>query len=168
MQQGITPPQSFYQLSTVTNAGKDFSFEQLKGHYVLIVNTASNCGYTGQYEELEKLYSTYKDKLAILAFPANDFKNQEEGDDAAIAAFCKLHYNIGFPLMKKSTVVKSADQNPVFAWLSDAALNGWNQQEPTWNFSKYLVDPDGKLMGYFDPAVSPLSSDITKNFRTAH
>jgi glutathione peroxidase len=154
------PSVSFYSLKPIANNGAVFDFLQLKGKKVLLVNTASDCGYTNQYDELQKLYRQYQNKLVIIGFPANDFKEQEKGNDADIAQFCKVNYGVSFPLMKKSSVIKSAEQNEVFKWLSDAAQNGWNKQAPKWNFSKYLVDENGVLLNYFDPAVSPLSKEV--------
>lgn len=156
----IKPALPFYTLSAIANDGQTFSFDSLTGKKVMLVNTASDCGYTGQYNELEKLYQRYKDKLVIIAFPANDFKDQEPGNDDAIATFCKLNYGITFPLMKKSVVIKATDQNSAFQWLSDKNKNGWNDKEPTWNFSKYLVDEHGTLLNYFDPSISPLSQEV--------
>ena len=122
---------------------------------ILIVNTASDCGYTPQYTDLEKLYKEYKDKLIILGFPANDFGEQEKGSNEEIASFCQINYGVTFPLMQKSTVIKSAAQNEVFKWLSDKNKNGWNEQEPTWNFCKYLVDENGILVNVYNSSVSP-------------
>ena len=156
------PPQSLYSLSIILNSGNTLRFDSLKGKKILIVNTASNCGYTNQYEDLEKLYEKYKDKLAIIGFPANDFKEQEKGTDEDIAQFCKLNYGVRFPLAKKSSVIKSDQQNEVFKWLTDKNKNGWNEQQPTWNFSKYLIDENGALIKYFDPAVSPASDEVIK------
>jgi glutathione peroxidase len=127
---------------------------------VLIVNTASDCGYTGQYEQLEQLHKQYKDKLVVLGFPANDFKEQEKRDDAAIAEFCKVNYGVTFTLLKKSSVIVSADQNSVFHWLSNPTENGWSKYVPIWNFCKYLVDEEGKLQGFFTMEVSPLDASI--------
>lgn len=157
-----TPPVSFYTLHTVTNSGEDFPFETLRGKKVLLVNTASNCGYTNQYTALQQLADTYQDRLLVLAFPSNDFKEQESGTDAEIAAFCKKNFGIRFPLMQKSPVLPSPAQNPVFRWLSDSTQNGWNSKAPSWNFSKYLVNEEGKLTHYFDPSVSPLSGSVTE------
>lgn len=158
----ITPPKSLYNLAAELNDGSRLSFDSLKGKKILIVNTASNCGYTNQYQDLEKLYEKYKDRLLVIGFPANDFKEQEKGTDEEIASFCKLNYGITFPLAKKSTVIKGKAQNEIFKWLSDAGNNGWNNQQPTWNFSKYLVDENGRLINYFDPAVPPLSDEVIK------
>ena len=158
--ESIQPLVSFYTLQTTLNNGTSFNFSLLKGKKVLIVNTASDCGYTDQYAELEKLYQQYKGQLEILAFPANDFKEQEKGNDAAIAEFCKINYGVSFPLMARSTVIKSGNQNPVFNWLTNPASNGWNSKVPGWNFSKYLVNGKGQLTHYFDSGVSPLSKEI--------
>ena len=158
----IAPAVSFYNLKTIANDGKQMSFENLKGKKILIVNTASDCGYTAQYDDLQKLYEQYKDKLIIIGFPANDFKEQEKGTDEDIAQFCKINYGVTFPLARKSSVIKSPEQNNVFEWLSNKNKNGWNDQQPTWNFSKYLINENGLLMNYFDPSVSPLSKDVTE------
>lgn len=158
----MNAPLSFYSLSAELNTGEKLLFESLKGKKVLIVNTASNCGYTHQYAELRKLYQYSKEDMAIVAFPSNDFKEQEKGSDEEIARFCKLNYGIDFPLAKKSIVIKSVQQNKVFEWLTHKQLNGWNDQPPTWNFSKYLIDEQGNLTHYFDPAISPLSEEIIK------
>ncbi len=133
---------------------------------MLLINTASDCGYTGQYKELEKLYQQYKQRLMIIGFPANDFKEQEKGSDEEIAEFCRINYSVTFPLMKKSTVVKSPEQNPVFQWLTDKNKNGWNNQPPTWNFSKYLVNEEGILTSYFDPSISPVSYLVINAIKT--
>lgn len=156
----IEPPVSFYSLMAVTGYGTLFEFSMLKGKKVMIVNTASDCGYTAQYNELEKVYQQYKDKLAILAFPSNDFGHQEKGNDEEIAIFCKNNYRISFPVMSKSTVAVSPEQVPVYQWLTNPYSNGWNEKPPSWNFAKYLVDESGVLINYFDPAISPLSAEV--------
>jgi glutathione peroxidase len=155
-----TPPVSFFSLQGTANNGSPVSFEQFKGKKVLIVNTASDCGYTGQYAALQKLQEQYHEKLVVIGFPANDFQEQEKGDDKAIAEFCQVNYGVTFPLMQKNTVVAGAAQNPVFQWLTDKNKNGWNEQAPVWNFSKYLVDENGILLGYYAPSVEPLSQEI--------
>lgn len=137
-----------------------------KGKKIIIVNTASDCGYTGQYEELQKLYEQKKNEIVIVGFPANDFKQQEKGSNEEIASFCKKNYGVEFPLAMKTTVVKSPDQHAIFKWLSDAKLNGWNEQAPSWNFSKYVLDEEGKLLGYFDPGVSPLGKEFLQVLNT--
>ena len=156
------PPVSFYSLKSILNNGEEFLFAELKGKKVLIVNTASDCFYTNQYDELEKLYRLYSSNLNVLAFPANDFKEQEKADDNSIVQFCKLNFGVSFPLMKKSIVVKSDHQNEVYQWLTHTDKNGWNTKQPGWNFSKYLVDENGILTHYFEPTVSPLAKEIIK------
>ena len=120
------PFKSFYDLEAQANDGSLIHFSQFTGKKILLVNTASECGYTDQYAELEKLYQQYKGQLIILGFPANDFKNQEKGDDATIAAFCKINYGISFPLMRKSHVIKADGQNSVYRWLTDSQQNGYS------------------------------------------
>jgi len=158
----VKPVIPFYSLSIVLNNGNSLNFESFRGKKVLLVNTASDCGYTNQYESLQKLSEQYKGKLQLVGFPANDFKEQEKGSDAQIAAFCKENFGVTFPLAVKSIVIKGAAQNAVFNWLSDAAKNGWNNKAPSWNFSKYLVNEQGVLINYFDPSISPLSEEVTK------
>lgn len=161
----IVPPISFYSLSAVLNNGDTLHFETLRGKKVLIVNTASDCGFTGQYKELQDLYAAERNDLVILGFPANDFKAQEKGTNADIADFCKINYGVEFPLMQKSTVIKALNQNKVFSWLSDAKQNGWCSKAPTWNFSKYLIDRSGNLTQYFDPSVAPSGSVFMEALR---
>jgi glutathione peroxidase len=158
--QMITPPLSFYSLSALTNSGKLFDFAGLQGKYVLIANTASQCGFTGQYAQLQELQEAYADKLVVLGFPANDFGRQEPGADDEIASFCQLNFGVSFPLMKKASVLGNQKQ-PVYQWLTNAAQNGWNNEEPNWNFCKYLVDQNGHLLGFYASAVSPLDEEIT-------
>lgn len=155
------PLVDFYSLSAFTIDGNPFSFSGLKGKKVLLVNTASDCGFTPQYEALEALYKKYSPQLVVLGFPANDFKAQESGTDETIADFCRKNYGVTFPMMKKTVVVKSPQQHPVYRWLTDAAQNGWNNREPKWNFTKYLVNEEGQLTHVFDPGISPMGREIT-------
>lgn len=157
---GVQPSVSFYSLQMVANNGSLITFDSFKGKKVLLVNTASDCGYTGQYEELENLHRQYGEQLVVLGFPANDFKHQETKDDAAIAAFCKINYGVSFPLMKKSMVIKGSEQNEVFNWLSDSTRNGWCNQAPVWNFCKYIIDENGTLLAFFPNTVSPLGKEL--------
>ena len=154
------PMQSFYDLSVELNNGQQFNFDSARGKKVLLVNTASDCGYTPQYDDLEQLYKQYKDKLLIIGFPANDFGAQEQGNNKEIEQFCRVNFGVTFPLAKKSTVIKGEEQNEVFKWLTDKHKNGWNTEPPTWNFSKYLVNEEGVLTDYFEPAVSPMSKPV--------
>ena len=164
--QGITnkantpPPQPVYHLSVELNNGQILPLHTLKGKNILLVNTASNCGYTGQYAELQQLQNECGDSLVVIGFPANDFKEQERGSDESIAQFCQLNFGVTFPLARKSSVVPGAQQNSIYRWLTDAAQNGWNSQPPEWNFSKYLIDKEGVLTHYFGPSVSPLGKEL--------
>ena len=150
---------SFYSLKYLTNEGKEISFKQYRNKKVLLVNVASFCGYTSQYEGLEKLYKENEGRLVILGFPANNFGEQEPGKDEDIASFCRLDYGVTFPIFKKSSVSKP-DQNPVYTWLSSPKLNGWNDQAPTWNFCKYIVDEQGRLTHFFGAAIAPDTMEI--------
>ena len=156
----LKPIVSFYSLKSQLNNGAELDFNSLKGKKILLVNTASDCGYTPQYTELQKLYDQYRDQVVVLGFPANDFKDQEKGSDEEIASFCKKNFGISFPLMKKSIVIKTEGQNNVFKWLSDSTQNGWNNKPPSWNFSKYLINETGMLVNYFGPSVSPVSAGV--------
>ena len=156
----VQPIQSFYDLSVPLNNGEKLNFSSLKGRKVMLVNTASDCGYTAQYDDLEKLYEQNKSGLVIIGFPANDFKEQEKGSDEEIAQFCKVNFGVTFPLAKKGSVIKGKDQQIIFQWLTDRNKNGWNEKSPSWNFSKYLVNEQGVLTHYFDPAISPMSDEV--------
>lgn len=161
--QQVRPAESIYDLSVPLNNGNSLSLQSYKGKKkLLLVNTASNCGYTNQYDDLQKLYQQFSNQLEIIAFPANDFKEQEKGSDSDIAQFCRVNFGVTFPLAKKSVVIKSGDQNTIFKWLTYKTKNGWNEQPPSWNFSKYLVNEQGTLTHYFDPSVSPLSGEVIK------
>jgi glutathione peroxidase len=161
----IAPTMPFYSLKAVLNDGSTLDMASLRGKKVMIVNTASECGYTPQYDQLQKLYSKYNNELVIIGFPANDFKEQEKGTNEEIASFCKKNFGVTFPLIQKSVVIKSTNQNSVFQWLTDPTKNGWNSQPPTWNFSKYLVNEEGMLTNYFGPAVQPMDEEILKAIR---
>ncbi len=156
----IPPTIPFYNLKAIANNGTEINFADFRGKKVLLVNTASNCGYTGQYADLQKLHESYKDKLVVLGFPANDFKEQEQGDDASIAEFCQVNFGVSFSLAKKSQVVKGPGQNPVFNWLTHSSINGWCDQQPLWNFNKYLIDEEGRLSGFFAHTVSPMEIQL--------
>lgn len=158
----IPPKNPFHELKTTLNNGQVVDFSQFKNKKVLLVNTASNCGYTGQFEELQQLHEKFSDKVALIGFPANDFQEQEKGNDSEIAQFCQVNYGVTFPLSKKSSIVHGREQHPVYSWLTHAEQNGWNSHSPDWNFSKYLIDENGFLTHYFGPAVSPLSAEIVK------
>jgi glutathione peroxidase len=152
----IKPLVPFHTLSLTLNNGKQLSLSDLQGKKILLVNTASDCGYTHQYAELQKLFEEAKDKVMIIGFPANDFKEQEKGSDEEISRFCAVNYGVSFPIAKKAVVAKGQEQHPVYQWLTNPAQNGWNSKAPSWNFAKYLVNEEGILTHYFEPAVSPV------------
>lgn len=154
------PPVSFYTLTALLINGSKISFSEFKGKNVLIVNTASNCGYTEQLSDLQKLQDLYKQELVIIGFPSNDFKEQEKLADKEIAAFCATNFGASFLLAKKSVVIQDKEQNEIFAWLSNKDKNGWNDKAPEWNFSKYLINKKGALTHYFGPGISPLSQTV--------
>jgi glutathione peroxidase len=156
----VQPIVSFYSLSALGNSGKIIDFNEFKNKKILLVNTASECGYTPQFDDLQKLYEQYKNKLTIIGFPSNDFGDQDPGNDEQIASFCKINFGVTFPLVKKSHVLKDNRQNEVFKWLSDKNKNGWNDQAPQWNFCKYLVDENGTLLNYFASGVQPFDKEI--------
>lgn len=154
---------SFYSLHASTLEGEEVAFEKYKGKKILVVNTASECGYTPQYEKLEQLYQRYADRLIILGFPSNDFGGQEPGDANQIRTFCTKNYGVSFPLFEK---VKTSGSgiSPVYAWLTDPARNGWNKEAPTWNFCKYLLDEQGQLLAFYPSSVEPDAPEILKHF----
>ena len=159
------PQKDFYALQAVLNNGDTLSFESFRGKKVLLVNTASDCGYTGQYKELEALYQQYKNNLIVVGFPANDFKEQEKKSDADIASFCKVNYGVTFLLMRKGSVVKGSEQQSVYQWLTNAGANGWCNQAPVWNFCKYVVSEEGVLQAYFPQTVSPLDEAVVSQIQ---
>jgi len=150
----------FHSLSVELINGSIIQMKQLLGKKVLIVNTASDCGFTSQYAELQKLYELFQGTLEIIGFPSNDFKQQEKGTDQQIQKFCTENFGVTFPLVKKSVVVSKPGQNKIYNWLTSKEKNGWNEQAPTWNFSKYLINEKGILTHYFDPSVSPLGKEV--------
>lgn len=160
--QRIRPVESIYELSVQLNNGSVLPLSAFRGKKMLLVNTASDCGYTAQYADLQKLYQHAKEDLVVIGFPANDFKDQEKGSDEEIARFCSRNFGVSFPLSKKTTVVRNEAQHPVFQWLTSKELNGWNSQQPVWNFSKYLVNEEGVLTHYFGPSVLPVSDEVLK------
>lgn len=152
-------PKTIYEFKVPSLNGGEIDFTQYKGKKILIVNTASKCGYTPQYEGLEKLYERYKDKLVIVGFPANNFLFQEPGNSAEIAAFCKKNYGVSFPMAAKISV-KGKEMAPIYQWLTNKDYNGFQNSSVKWNFQKYLIDEKGNLIGVFAPGVEPLSEDI--------
>ncbi|MES2593582.1 MAG: glutathione peroxidase [Bacteroidota bacterium] len=155
------PSKSFYDFTMRSIEGKEIPFSIYKGKKVLVVNTASECGFTPQFSELEQLHEKHKDKLILLGFPANNFDGQEPGSNHEIAAFCQRNFGVTFQLFEKSSVA-GQDQNPLYQWLSHKEENGWNSKSPNWNFCKYLISENGELLNYYTSSINPLSNEILK------
>ena len=151
---------SIYDFKVAGLEGGTIDFSAFKGKKILIVNTASKCGLTPQYEGLQKLYDTYKDKLVIVGFPANNFGGQEPGTNTEIKEFCKKNYGVTF-LMAAKVSVKGDDMAPIYKWLCSKAENGVLDAEIKWNFGKFLLDENGNLLNYFGSKVTPMSEEIT-------
>ncbi|HEY9007988.1 MAG TPA: glutathione peroxidase [Ohtaekwangia sp.] len=145
---------SIYDFKLKSLDGQDIDFSQYKGKNLLIVNTASKCGYTPQYADLEKLHEQYGDKVVVLGFPANNFLWQEPGTNAEIASFCQRNYGVTFQMFEKVSV-KGRDQHPLYRWLAGKA-----GKSPSWNFCKYLVDKSGNVVAFYGPKVDPLDNEI--------
>jgi len=153
---------SIYDFKVPGLDGNEIDFAAFKGKKVLIVNTASKCGYTPQYADLEKLHTQYKDKLVIVGFPANNFKGQEPGSNEEIAEFCKKNYGVTF-LMAEKVSVNGEDIHPLFSYLVDEAKNiGFAEPVIKWNFTKFLVDENGKLITVFSHKTKPMSEELLK------
>ena len=153
------PNSSFYDLKAIGINGEEILMSDYQGKKILIVNVASKCGYTPQYESLQKLYEKNQDSLYILAFPSNDFLKQEPGTNEEIKTFCKVNFGVQFDIFEKISV-KGNDIHPIYNWLSSKSLNGWNSKSPVWNFSKYLIDENGSLIGVWGPSIDPQSNEI--------
>jgi len=151
---------TLHDFKVVTLEGEEFDLAQLKGKKVLIVNTASKCGFTPQYEGLQNLYDKYGgEDFVILGFPANNFFRQEPGTNEEIREFCSRNYGVTFPMMEKISV-KGKDMHPLYKWLTTKELNGLENSSVSWNFQKYLVDEEGKLVGSLPPKTKPFSEKI--------
>lgn len=156
---------SIHQFKVKDASGNEVSLADYKGKALLIVNTASQCGFTPQLDDMEKLYEEFKDEgFEVLAFPSNDFAGQEPLDGEAIQQFCMIKYNAQYPIFEK-TVVKGNDASPLYKFLSDKKLNGKVSSKPKWNFHKYLVDKEGRVVDYFYSITNPTSSKIKKSIK---
>ncbi len=146
-----------FQIEAIDESTIDFS--QFKGKKLMIVNTASKCGFTPQYKDLQLLHERYGDKLVILGFPSNNFMGQEPGSNIEIAEFCRANYGVTFQVFSKIDV-KGKNQHPLYQWLSNKELNGWNDKAPSWNFCKYLIDENGKLVKFYKSGTKPMDQEI--------
>ena len=155
----LNNPFSIYDFKMVTLGGDTIDFSRFKGEKILLVNTASECGYTRQYTELQKLHEQHGDKVVILGFPCNQFGGQEPGNNEEIQQFCKKNYGVSF-LMFQKIDVKGKSKHPLYDWLSNKDKNGWNDQEPSWNFCKYLVNEKGELVKFYSSGVSPVGKEM--------
>jgi glutathione peroxidase len=153
-----TDTKSIHQFKVKTLEGKEFDFASLSGKKIMVVNTASECGYTPQYKDLEALYQKYKDKnFTIIGFPCNDFGGQEPGTAEEIRGFCTKNFGVTFPLMEKVSVTTA----PIYLWLKSKELNGVEDSKVTWNFNKYLIDEKGHLVKHVGTKVVPMAEEIT-------
>lgn len=160
----LSNAQSIHSFKVNSIDGKQIDFASFKGKMILIVNTASKCGYTPQYEGLEKVYEQYKDKLVIVGFPCNQFGGQEPGTNEEIVSFCKKNYGVTFPLADKIDV-KGASIAPIYQWLTQKAKNGVLDANIGWNFNKFLLDENGKMVAYFPSNIKPDSEDILSRLK---
>jgi glutathione peroxidase len=155
------PKESIHQFTVTDINGKSFDFKSLKGKKIMVVNTASKCGLTPQYEKLEALYQKYKNSnFVIVGFPANNFMGQEPGTNEEIATFCKKNYGVSFSMMEKISV-KGSDIHPVYQFLTEKSKNGLEDNSVQWNFQKYLIDENGYLVKVVSPRTSPDDQEIT-------
>ena len=152
--------EDIYQFKVKTLSEEDFDFSSLKGKKIMVVNTASKCGLTPQYKDLQALYDTYKEEnFVIVGFPANNFAKQEPGTNAEIAEFCQLNYGVSFPMMSKISV-KGKDMHPLYQFLTQKSKNGFEDSKVSWNFQKYLIDENGNLVQVIAPKTLPTDESI--------
>lgn len=159
--QTVTPKESLYDIKIEGIDGKDLDLNQYKGKKVLFVNVASKCGFTNQYEGLQELYTKHGDKLVVIGLPCNQFGSQEPGAESEIKSFCTLNFGVEFPMTEKINV-KGDSQHPLYSWLTDKEKNGKMNSSVKWNFQKYLVDEEGRLVDVFYSTTKPMSSKIIK------
>lgn len=152
--------QNIYDFTVTSLNGGTINFADFKGKKILIVNTASKCGFTPQYEDLEAFYKKYEGKLVIVGFPANNFFSQEPGSNENIEVFCKKNYGVTFPMAAKISV-KGKNTAPIYQWLCNKSMNGVMDAKVSWNFNKFLLDENGKLIAHFKSKVKPMSEEIT-------
>jgi glutathione peroxidase len=155
---------SLYDIKINAIDGNPIDLNNYKAKHILFVNVASECGFTGQYEDLQKLYDTYSDKLMVIGVPCNQFGGQEPGSSETIQEFCKKNYGVTFLITEKIDV-KGKNQHPLYQWLTDKKLNGVKSSNVKWNFQKYLIDKNGQFVDFFYSITKPLSSKITRKFK---
>ncbi len=155
---------NIYDIKINSLQGKPIDLSAYKNKFLLFVNVASKCGFTPQYKDLEELHKTYKDNLVVIGVPCNQFGSQEPGNANEIEEFCEVNYGVSF-LITEKVDVKGTSQHPLFSWLTNKDYNGTKSSSVKWNFQKYLVDKDGKLIDYYFSITKPLSSKITKHLK---
>ncbi|WP_159951414.1 glutathione peroxidase [Polaribacter septentrionalilitoris] len=153
---------SIYNIEMNSLQNKPIHFSDFKGKHILLVNVASKCGFTPQYKGLEELYKTYKEKLVVIGVPCNQFGKQEPGSSNEIQEFCEANYGVSF-LITEKVDVKGINQHPLYSWLTQRKLNNKKSSSVKWNFQKYLISPEGKLIDYYFSITKPMSSKITKH-----
>ena len=156
---------SIYDIEIDSLQGKPIKLSEYKNKHILFVNVASKCGFTPQYKDLEELHKTYKDKLIVIGVPCNQFGKQDPGNANEIQEFCQVNYGVSF-LITEKVDVKGQNQHPLYTWLTSKDLNGKKSSSVKWNFQKYLVSPEGKLIDYYFSITKPLSSKITKHLKS--
>ena len=152
---------NIYDIEMNSLQNKPIQLSDFKGKHILFVNVASKCGFTPQYKDLEKLHQEYKDKLVVIGVPCNQFGKQEPGNADEIKEFCQVNYGVSFLITEKIDV-KGSNQHPLYTWLTSKSMNGKKSSSVKWNFQKYIVSPDGKLVDYYFSITKPMSSKITK------
>ena len=155
---------NIYDIKINSLQGKPIDLSTYKNKFLLFVNVASKCGFTPQYKDLEELHKTYKDNLVVIGVPCNQFGSQEPGNSDEIQEFCEVNYGVSF-LITEKVDVKGTSQHPLYSWLTNKDYNGTKSSSVKWNFQKYLVDKDGKLIDYYFSITKPLSSKITKHLK---
>ncbi|WP_229359530.1 glutathione peroxidase [Flectobacillus major] len=155
----VVASKSLYDFKVKSLEGKVVDLSIYKGKKVVILNTASKCGFTPQYADWEAFYKSHKDKVVVLGFPSNEFGGQEPGSDSEISSFCQKNYGVSFPMFSK-VVVKGDGKCDLYKWLTTKELNGWNDKEPSWNFCKYLINEKGELVNFFASKVKPDSEEF--------
>jgi glutathione peroxidase len=155
----VKPLVPIYDIPMLDIKGNTTTLRAYQGKRILIVNVASECGYTPQYAQLQELHELHSDKIVVLGFPCNQFGSQERGTEEQIVAFCSRAYGIAFPMFSKIEV-KGPGQHPLYRWLTDSSMNGWNTQSSEWNFCKYVIGEDGSLLHFLSSSVSPFDQRI--------